>query len=95
MTRQVADRFFEDLLDRRLDCFGPYEDAMVAGADSLCHACVSPLLNLGLLDPLDVCRQAESRYEAGETRLNSVEGYIRQIIGWRPTRHGCEQLLLA
>jgi deoxyribodipyrimidine photolyase-related protein len=44
---------------------------------------ISPLINVGLLEPLDVCRRAEARYYEGSARLNSVEGFIRQVIGWR------------
>ena len=82
-THPDAEQFYEDFLNRRLDCFGPYEDAVVERSRSLCHSLISPLLNVGLLDPLDVCKKAEERYRAGEARLNSVEGFIRQVIGWR------------
>ncbi len=83
VTRAQANDFFEDFLDRRLDLFGPYEDAIVMGQPSLYHSQISPLLNVGLLEPLDLCRRVEARYQAGQARLNSVEGFIRQIIGWR------------
>jgi deoxyribodipyrimidine photolyase-related protein len=49
----------------------------------LYHALISPLINVGLLEPLDVCRRVEACYYDGSARLNSVEGFIRQIIGWR------------
>ena len=87
VTRKDAELFRDDFLDRRLDRFGPFEDAMVAGEGALYHSLLSPLLNLGLLDPLDVCRRAESRYRKGKARLNSVEGFIRQILGWRELVH--------
>jgi deoxyribodipyrimidine photolyase-related protein len=83
VTRKDASAFFEDFLDRRLDLFGPYEDAIVVGQRALYHSLVSPLLNIGLLEPLDICRRAEARYQEGSARLNSVEGFVRQIIGWR------------
>lgn len=83
VTHVDAETFFEDFLDQRLDCFGPYEDAIVERSRTLCHSLISPLLNVGLLNPLDVCEAVEARYQAGETRLNSAEGFIRQIIGWR------------
>jgi deoxyribodipyrimidine photolyase-related protein len=44
---------------------------------------LSTSINLGLIDPLDLCRRAEQAYEDGKAPLNSVEGFIRQIIGWR------------
>ena len=83
VTRADAEAFAQDFFEHRLDCFGPYEDAMVAGERVLCHSLLSPLVNIGLLDPLALCREAERRYHAGEARLNSVEGFIRQLIGWR------------
>jgi deoxyribodipyrimidine photolyase-related protein len=83
VTHEEASEFFVDFLDKRLDCFGPYEDAIVERSRVLCHSLISPLLNVGLLDPLDVCRQVEARYQAGEVRINSAEGFIRQILGWR------------
>ncbi|WP_240320808.1 cryptochrome/photolyase family protein [Sphingomonas crusticola] len=63
--------------------FGRYEDAMVSGERHLWHSILSPYINSGLLDPLALCRRAEAEYRAGRVPLNSAEGYIRQIIGWR------------
>ncbi|MDZ7924506.1 MAG: hypothetical protein U5M23_10670 [Marinagarivorans sp.] len=63
--------------------FGDYQDAMVRGEKFLYHAVVSQYLNCGLLDPLSVCRAVEAEYHAGRAPLNAVEGFIRQIIGWR------------
>ena len=83
VTRADAERFLDDFMERRLDLFGPYEDAIVAGERALYHSLISPALNLGLLDPLDVARRAEGRYREGAARLNSVEGFVRQVIGWR------------
>lgn len=68
--------------------FGDYEDAMLTGERHLWHSILSPYLNSGLLDPLDLCRRAEAEYRAGRAPLNSVEGYIRQIIGWREYMRG-------
>jgi len=47
------------------------------------HSVASLYLNIGLLDPLAMCRRAEAEYRGGRARLNAVEGFIRQIIGWR------------
>jgi deoxyribodipyrimidine photolyase-related protein len=74
VIRGDANAFLEDFLDNRLDLFGPYEDAIVVGQRGLYHSLISPLLNIGLLEPLDVCRRAEARYYDGRVRLNSVEG---------------------
>ncbi len=81
--RQAA-AFFAHALPR----FGDYEDAMLTGERFLWHSILSPYINSGLLDPLDLCRRAEAEYRAGRAPLNSVEGYIRQIIGWREFMRG-------
>ena len=71
-----------------LPAFGDYEDAMLTGERHLWHSILSPYINSGLLDPLDLCRRAEAEYRAGRAPLNSVEGYVRQIIGWREYMRG-------
>ena len=63
--------------------FGDYQDAMLTGEPLLWHAHLSPYINSGLIDPLALCRAAEGEYRAGRAPLNAVEGFIRQIIGWR------------
>jgi deoxyribodipyrimidine photolyase-related protein len=63
--------------------FGDYQDAMLADHQYLYHALVSPYLNIGLLDPLEVCRAVEEAWKAGDVPINAAEGFIRQIIGWR------------
>ncbi|MFM1920508.1 MAG: hypothetical protein RLZZ303_2142 [Candidatus Hydrogenedentota bacterium] len=83
VTRRDAEHALEDFLEHRLDGFGPYQDAMTPEHETLHHSLLSPYINVGLLDPLEVCRRAEARYRAGTARLNSVEGFIRQILGWR------------
>ena len=75
------------VLDHFISCglprFGDYQDAMIAGEPWLWHAIISPYLNIGLLNPIEVCRRAEEAFRAGAAPLNAVEGFIRQIIGWR------------
>ena len=56
---------------------------MLTGETFLWHAVLSPYINAGLLDPLDLCRKVEARYAKGEVPINAAEGFIRQIIGWR------------
>ncbi|MEO9574850.1 MAG: cryptochrome/photolyase family protein [Lentilitoribacter sp.] len=63
--------------------FGDYQDAMLADNQFLYHALVSPYLNIGLLDPLEVCRAVEDAWKAGDVPINAAEGFIRQVIGWR------------
>ena len=63
--------------------FGDYQDAMLAEHQFLYHALVSPYLNIGLLDPIEVCRAVEDAWKAGDVPINAAEGFIRQVIGWR------------
>ena len=63
--------------------FGDFQDAMLTGEAFLYHSVLSIHLNIGLLQPLDLCRMAEEAYTNGDAPLNAVEGFIRQIIGWR------------
>lgn len=63
--------------------FGDFQDAMLNDNRFLYHAIIGLYLNAGLLDPLEVCQKAEEAYRAGAAPLNAVEGFIRQIIGWR------------
>jgi deoxyribodipyrimidine photolyase-related protein len=83
VTRAEALQAAEAFFAQRLTLFGPYQDAMVHGKDDLYHSMLSTSLNIGLLDPLELCRAAEAAYKSGTAPLNSVEGFIRQIIGWR------------
>jgi deoxyribodipyrimidine photolyase-related protein len=83
VTRNQADAAFAAFLRDALPRFGDYQDAMLRGHKFLYHSVCSLYLNAGLLDPLDMCRRAEAEYRAGRAPLNAVEGFIRQIIGWR------------
>ena len=83
VTRQQALQVLDNFIDRRLTTFGPYQDAMVTGQDTMWHALLSPYLNLGLLQPLEVIREVEAAYRERQLPLNSVEGLIRQVLGWR------------
>jgi deoxyribodipyrimidine photolyase-related protein len=82
-TRAGALAYAEDFFVNRLDRFGPYEDAMLRGEARLFHSRLSALLNVGLLHPLELCERAELAYRNGSARLASVEGFVRQLIGWR------------
>ncbi|QWC56043.1 cryptochrome/photolyase family protein [Erythrobacter sp. 3-20A1M] len=83
VTRDQAEKAADAFFAERLTKFGPYQDAMVHGQDDLYHSMLSTSLNLGLLDPLELCERAAKAYADGEAPINSVEGFIRQIIGWR------------
>ncbi len=83
VTRQQALHRLEEFIEKCLDSFGPYEDAMSNGEPILFHSHISMYLNNGLLLPWEVCDAAIKAYEGGKAKLNSVEGFVRQIIGWR------------
>ncbi|KAF0808884.1 deoxyribodipyrimidine photolyase-like protein [Alcanivorax sp. S71-1-4] len=83
VTREQADVALADFLDQGLPAFGDYQDAMTDNDDFLFHSALSPAINLGLLTPREVCQAAAQRYHDGRAPLNAVEGFIRQIIGWR------------
>lgn len=83
VTRADALRALDHFVETALPGFGDYQDAMLTGAPFLYHSVLSPYLNTGLLGPLEVCRKVEAAWQAGRAPLNAVEGFIRQIIGWR------------
>jgi len=83
VTRREAEIAFDDFLRHRLHNFGPYEDAMSQHSAVLFHSLLSPYMNIGLLEPLAMARRAEQAYRDGLAPLASVEGFIRQIVGWR------------
>ena len=98
VTREEALQALERFVEVRLPAFGPYQDAMVGGEWAMDHSLLSPAINLGLLDPLEVVRAVEDAYaergvapgapaeavtREGTIPLNSAEGFVRQILGWR------------
>ena len=78
-ARQVLDEF----IAQRLPQFGSYQDAMLADEPFMFHAHIGFYLNCGLLSPLEAVTAAEHAYFSGSAPLNAVEGFIRQILGWR------------
>ncbi len=83
VTRRDAKAWLERFIVERLPEFGPYEDAMMHGAHDLLHSSLSSLINVGLLHPLEVVRRAERAYREGHAPIESTEGFVRQILGWR------------
>ncbi len=83
VTRAQALRALRHFIRHVLPSFGDYQDAMRTGEAWLFHSLLSPALNLKLLDPRECVKKAERAYRDGAAPLNSVEGFIRQIIGWR------------
>lgn len=82
-SHRAAAAWLDQFLERRFDQFGLYEDAIVAGENWLWHGVLTPALNIGLLTPQQVVDAALDAAERRDIPLNSVEGFIRQIIGWR------------
>ncbi len=83
VTAAQARAALDDFLTHRLDRFGLYQDAMWTGEPWLYHSFISSSLNLKLLDPREACQAAEDCWRRGEAPLAAVEGFIRQILGWR------------
>ncbi len=78
-----AEAAFAQFLNERFAQFGPYEDAISTQHRYLFHAVMTPGLNIGLLDPQVVLRRALDAADEADTPLASVEGFVRQVIGWR------------
>jgi deoxyribodipyrimidine photolyase-related protein len=88
VDRAGALRWLDDFIATRLAGFGPWEDLMVEGEALLFHSVISPLINLGLLTPRECIERAIAAYEKGLAPLASVEGFVRQIAGWREFVNG-------
>jgi deoxyribodipyrimidine photolyase-related protein len=83
VTRREALAALERFVTRRLGAFGPHEDAMLRGDWAMAHSQLSVPLNLGLLSPVEVAERAVQALHDGDAPLPSVEGFVRQVIGWR------------
>lgn len=83
VTAQDAEQALIHFIEERLPYFGDYQDAMLQGQPFMYHSYISFYINCGLLDPRQAVARAEAAYRAGKAPLNAVEGFIRQIIGWR------------
>ncbi|GGO63863.1 cryptochrome/photolyase family protein [Bowmanella pacifica] len=83
VCREQALLALDDFIQNRLAKFGDYQDALADNQPAVFHSLLSVYINLGLLSPLDVCQQAQQAYQQGHAPLNAVEGFIRQILGWR------------
>jgi deoxyribodipyrimidine photolyase-related protein len=82
-NRQEASDWLDVFLENRLDEFGPYEDAIDGQAPWVYHSGLSPLLNSGLLQPQEVVDRAIARHHKTAVPLASLEGFVRQVLGWR------------
>ncbi len=82
-THKESGQWLQQFLEQRFYAFGDYEDAIVPGQSILHHSVLTPMLNVGLLQPQQVLDAALSYAKEKDTPINSVEGFVRQIIGWR------------
>ena len=80
-TRQQALAWLDEFVASRLAEFGPYEDAVTVRSETVFHSLLSPYLNLGLLTPVDVIERVVDCVDRAP--LQSIEGFVRQVIGWR------------
>jgi deoxyribodipyrimidine photolyase-related protein len=92
-TKRQAEAALDSFLEERFQLFGDYEDALSTQHRTLYHSVLSPLLNVGLLRPDRVLERALRFSEEHGTPINSVEGFVRQIIGWREFIRGVWHLL--
>ncbi|TVQ44074.1 MAG: cryptochrome/photolyase family protein [Gloeocapsa sp. DLM2.Bin57] len=93
VTRDQALEVLENFITHCLANFGTYQDAMLTGEYTLWHSLLSPYLNLGLITPLEVIQRVEQAYYEQQYPLNSVEGFIRQVLGWREYLQGVYQFV--
>ena len=94
VTRDQAIDALDHFITHRLKNFGDYQDAMIQGEPWMFHSHISFYLNCGLLNPLECVKRAQDAYQKGNAPLNAVEGFIRQIIGWREYVRGIYWLLM-
>ena len=90
-TRKAAVAWLKDFVEFRLSQFGPYEDALTTRSDFVFHSVISPLINLGLLTPDEIVQAATDHAKNHDVPISSLEGFIRQVIGWREFIRGIYQ----
>ena len=88
-TRKDANKWLDEFLKDRIKLFGDYEDAVTDKSNTVFHSALSPLINLGLITPQEIIEKL--RKIENKVPMNSLEGYIRQIIGWREFMRGIYQ----
>jgi deoxyribodipyrimidine photolyase-related protein len=87
VTFDEAEAWLDNFLEQRFQFFGIYEDAMVAQESFLYHSVLTPMLNIGLLNPRQIIDKALEAATEYDIPINSLEGFIRQIMGWREFIH--------
>jgi len=90
-TRKNAIKLYLNFLKEKFALFGDYEDSMTVKSHTVFHSMLSPIINLGLITPATLIRETLDFAKANKIPLNSLEGYVRQIIGWREFMRGIYQ----
>ena len=88
-TRDQTQKLLDHFLKDKLNLFGDYEDSVSKKSNILFHSALSPAINLGLITPIEILEKVKKIEK--KIRINSLEGYIRQIIGWREFMRGIYQ----
>ena len=88
-TRDQGQKLLDQFLKEKIDLFGDYEDAVSKKSNVLFHSALSPIINLGLITPSEILEKVKKIEK--KVRINSLEGYVRQIIGWREFMRGIYQ----
>lgn len=91
VTEVDAEAWLKNFLDQRLENFGRFEDALTKDHFAVFHSVLSPLMNLGLLTPDHILKQTLKHAEDHRTPMNSLEGFVRQVMGWREFIRGIYQ----
>lgn len=89
--RQESLKWLRHFISERLEKFGDYQDAITQKSDFVFHSVLSPMINLGLILPDEIIERVEKSYQDKQVPINSVEGFIRQVIGWREFVRGIYQ----
>jgi len=92
-TRKESLKWLKHFVDEKLNLFGDYQDAITQESEFVYHSVLSPMVNIGLILPSELIEKVEGTYRENpkNTSLNSVEGFIRQVIGWREFVRGIYQ----
>lgn len=89
--RADAKKYLKNFVQKRLFHFGSYQDSITNSNDMLFHSVISPFINVGLLTPEEVLKEVLNYSSKNEVPLNSVEGFVRQVLGWREFVRGIYQ----
>lgn len=89
-TRKQARHWLQDFIKERLESFGPYEDALTSRSETVFHSLLSPCMNLGLLTPREIIDAISGQLDVAP--VQSIEGFVRQVIGWREFVRGIYRL---